>query len=56
METITIPKKELERLRMDNRRLTVEIETLHNTSLYRRLLECLANLKKREYTRKDVDI
>ena len=56
METITIPKKELERLRIDNRRLTIEVETLHNTPLYRRLLECLENLKKREYTRKDVGI
>ncbi len=56
METITIPAVELERLKTDNKKLKVEIETLRNTSLYRRLMECLENLKRKEYTRKDVGI
>ncbi len=49
METITIPKE-----RYDN--LLQEVETLRNSTLYKRLLECLENLKKKEYTRKDLGI
>ena len=56
METITIPRKELEQLKEDNMMLTIEIKTLRNTHLYRRLIQCLENLKHKEYTRKDVGI
>ncbi len=56
METVTIPKAELKQLEEDNKRLKSEVEMLHNTKLYKRLLECLENLKKKEYTRKDIGI
>ncbi len=56
METVTIPKAELKQLEEDNQKLKSEVEILRNTKLYKRLLECLENLKKKEYTRKDIGI
>ena len=49
METVTIPKEDFELMQR-------EIKTLRNTKLYTRLLNCLENLKKKEYTRKDLGI
>ena len=56
METVTIPREELKTLEQDNKRLKAEVEALRNTRLYKRLLECLENLKRKEYTRKDLGI
>ncbi len=56
METITIPKVEFEQMAQDNQKLKEEIGFLRNTRLYKRLLECLENLKSKEYTRKDLGI
>jgi cell division protein FtsB len=56
METITIPKAKFEQLKETNKRLEHEVESLRNTKLYKRLLECLENLKEKEYTREDVGI
>lgn len=56
METITVPREELKALEEDNKRLKAEVDSLRNTKLYKRLLECLENLKKKEYTRKDLGI
>ena len=49
METVTIPKQDFELMQR-------EIETLRNTTLYKRLLDCLDNLSKKEFTRKDLGI
>ncbi|MBI2146624.1 hypothetical protein HYU22_04755 [Candidatus Woesearchaeota archaeon] len=54
METVTLPKVKFERIVQDNKKLKLEVESLRNTALYRRLLECLENLKIKEYTRKDL--
>jgi hypothetical protein len=51
METATF--KELQE---ENIKLKTEVETLRNTKLYQRLLDCLENLGKKEYTRKDLGI
>jgi len=56
MKTITIPKAEFKVLEQKNKKLKQEVETLRNTQLYKRLLECLENLKKKEYTRKDLGL
>lgn len=56
MDTVTIPRAEFDTLEQENKKLKSEVETLHNTSLYKRLLECLENLKKKEYTRRDLGI
>ncbi len=56
METVTISKSQLESIEKENQKLKTEVETLRNTSLYRRLLDCLENLKEKEYTRKDLGI
>ena len=48
METITIPKAELEQLQK-------ELEILRNSSLYKRLLEFEKNIAEgRRFTRKDL--
>ncbi len=56
METITIQREEFKRLEHENEKLRSEVEVLRNTKLHKRLLECLENLRKREYTRKDLGI
>ena len=56
METVTIAREELKLLEEDNKKLKAEVEALRNTKLYKRLLECLENLKIKEYTRKDLGI
>lgn len=56
METVTIPRTQFKKLEQQNRVLKHEVETLRNTKLYRRLLDCLENVKKKEYTRKDIGI
>ncbi len=56
METVTLPKTEFEQIVQDNQKLRTEVEFLRNTKLYKRLLECLNNLKVKEYTRKDLNI
>ena len=53
METITIPKTEFKELEQENENLKDEVKILRNTKLYKRLLDCLENLRKKEYTRKD---
>ena len=48
METVTLPKTEVEQLHR-------EIETLRNSSLYKRLLEFEKNIAKgRKFTRADL--
>jgi len=48
METITIPKVEIEQLQK-------ELETLRNSSLYKRLLEFEKNIAEgKRFTRKDL--
>ena len=48
METITIPKAELEQLQK-------ELEILRNSNLYKRLLEFEKNIAEgRKFTRKDL--
>tara|TARA_Y100000310_G_C20621290_1_gene783438 strand:- start:1495 stop:1665 length:171 start_codon:yes stop_codon:yes gene_type:complete len=56
METITIPKEDFEQMQQENEKLKGEVRVLRNTKLYKRLLECLGNLKEREFTRKDLGI
>ena len=56
METITMPKEQFKALELENKKLKHEVEILRNTGLYKRLLESLENLKKKEYTRKDLGI
>ena len=56
METVTIPKGDFNKLEQENKKLKNEIEVLRNTKLYKRLLMCLENLKKKEYTREDLGI
>lgn len=56
METVTIPRMQFEQIVHHNRKLKEEIKFLRNTQLYRRLLQCLENLKIKEYTRKDLNI
>tara|TARA_Y100000034_G_C6658053_1_gene288373 strand:+ start:155 stop:325 length:171 start_codon:yes stop_codon:yes gene_type:complete len=56
METVTIPVDEFRELEQENQKLKSEVETLRNTKLYQRLLNCLENLGKKEYTRKDLGI
>lgn len=56
METITMPRMEFEQIILDNKKLKQELEALRNTRLYKRLLQCLDNLKVREYTRTDLGI
>jgi len=52
----TVSRAEFEELQLENKRLKNEVKTLRNTKLYKRLLECLGNLTKKEYTRKDLGI
>ncbi|MBS3106027.1 hypothetical protein J4234_07290 [Candidatus Woesearchaeota archaeon] len=48
METITVPKAELEQLHR-------ELETLRNSGLYKRLLEFEKNIaESKRFTRKDL--
>lgn len=48
METIEVPKNEFELMRL-------EIQTLRNTRIYRRLLEFERNIAEgRKYSRKDL--
>ena len=47
METVTIPKEDFKELEQENKKLKHEVETLRNTKLYKRLLDCLENLRKR---------
>ena len=54
METITVSRSEFNTLEQENKKLKREVETLRNTKLYTRLLDCLGNLRKKEYTRKDL--
>ena len=56
METITVPKVRFEKMAQDNEKMKEEIEVLRKSRLYKRLLECLENLKVKEYTRKDLGI
>ena len=56
METITIPKARFEQLKQENVHLRQEVEALRNTRLYQRLLECLENLKIKQFTREDLGI
>ena len=56
METVTIPRIEFNKLEQENKKLRNQVEILRNTKLYKRLLECLENLKKKEYTRRDLGI
>lgn len=56
METVTVPKKKIVKLEQENKLLKRENDTLRNTRLYQRLAECLTNLQKKEYTRKDLGI
>ncbi len=56
METITIPKVQFEKMAQDNEKMKEEIELLRNSRLYKRLLECLENIKVKEYTRNDLGI
>ncbi|MFH0701220.1 MAG: hypothetical protein V2A62_02165 [Candidatus Woesearchaeota archaeon] len=49
MDTVTIPRQEFEQMKQ-------ELKLLRNSHLYKRLLECLDNLKAKEYTRKDLGI
>lgn len=56
METVTVPKAQFKGLEQENKVLRYEVEILRNTKLYKRLLECLENVKKKEYTRKDLGI
>ena len=56
METITVPKVRFEKMAQDNEKMKEEIEVLRKSRLYKRLLECLKNLKVKEYTRKDLGI
>lgn len=56
METVIIPRAQFKELEQENKVLKQEVETLRNTKLYKRLLDCLENVKKKEYTRKDLGI
>ena len=56
MEKITISKVQFEKMAQDNEKMKEEIELLRNSRLYKRLLECLENIKVREYTRNDLGI
>lgn len=56
METVTMPQSEFNKLEQENKKLKSEVEVLRNTKLYQRLLDCLGNLRKKEYTRKDLRI
>ncbi len=56
METVTIPMEEYKELEQENIKLKSEVETLRNTKLYQRLLDCLENISKKEFTRKDLGI
>lgn len=56
METVTISIEEYRELEQENVKLKSEVETLRNNKLYQRLLDCLDNLRKKEYTRKDLGI
>ena len=47
METVTIPEQEYEEMK-------TEIETLRNTKLYKRFIECKQNIAKKKYTRADL--
>ena len=47
METVTISKKEYESLKQ-------EIESLRNSSLYKRLLEFEKNIIQKKFTRQDI--
>ena len=47
MEMITIPKEKFERM-------TLEIQTLKNSKLYKRLLEFEENMKFKKFTREDL--
>ncbi len=53
---MTISRANLDKLERENERLKSEVETLRNTKLYKRLIECLENIRKNEYTRKDLGI
>lgn len=54
MEVVNM--NEFMELKLENEKLRCEVKTLRNTKLYQRLLDCLENLKKKEYTRKDLGI
>ncbi|HLC88637.1 MAG TPA: hypothetical protein VJG49_01240 [Candidatus Nanoarchaeia archaeon] len=56
METVTISKEDFIKIEEENKKLKGEIKTLRNTKLYLRLLDCLGNLNKKEFTRKDLGI
>ena len=56
METVTVPRAEFEQLTQENEQLKQEVEVLRNAKLYKRLMECLQNLKSKEFTRKDLGI
>lgn len=56
MNMVTISKVQFEQIVHDNKKLKQEVESLRNTHLYKRLLECLDSLKVKEYTRKDLGI
>ena len=47
MDTVTLPKEEFEHMKK-------ELETLRNSTLYKRLLDARENVKKEKFTRADV--
>ena len=51
-----MPVEEYQELERENVKLKSEVETLRNTKLYQRLLDCLENIGKKEYSRKDLGI
>jgi len=49
MKTVTIPEKEYNQMKL-------ELETLRNTRLYKRILEFDKNVEKKKFTRQDAGI
>ena len=47
METITIPKSEYEQMKL-------ELKTLRNSELYKKILKSKEELKEKVYSRKDI--
>ena len=52
MDTVTISRTQFEEFQ----KIKEEVKILRNTKLYSRLLECIRNLKEKQYTRKDLGI
>ena len=47
MDSITMPRAEFEQMKQ-------ELDTLRNSSIYKRLLEFESNISRKKYTRKDL--